>query len=349
MICAAVGTLAVLVLAFGERAADVDWRPRTVTLSGKSTLSDALALLEKQTGNVVNDRRKERSNPTLLLMNKTGTFWQTLDAIGKESGIGFSPYQEDGGVALVDSPYRELKVDHSGMFRFAFKRISVSRDEETQARLCHIALEAAWEPRLKLLFLNFDKGQIAYQANRRAVREDLPRQAADRVTGTRAVELNLRCNAPERSTAKLDALSGAIRAVAIPKMLEFQFAKPAENMKDEKDGVKVRVRAVKTDARQWAVDLEYEHPPGAFDILQSFERDSWMFYNRVWLAWRDAKTQKTVELDPAGESDSKVGPGTVYRFQPAPPKDAVVTLHFRTANRVAAFTTPFSFRDLALP
>ena len=45
-----------------------------------------------------------------------------LDAIGQASGIGFSPYLADGGVALVDSPYRRVPVHYAGLFRIAARR-----------------------------------------------------------------------------------------------------------------------------------------------------------------------------------------------------------------------------------
>src|ERR1051325_1887375 len=102
----------------------VKFPPRTLTLS------DVLNELERQTGNKITDARANKTSPQLTL--RTDTFWKTLDAIGKQEGIGFSAYQEGGGVALADTPYRDLKPHHSGLFRFAFKRIAVSRDEEAR-------------------------------------------------------------------------------------------------------------------------------------------------------------------------------------------------------------------------
>jgi hypothetical protein len=101
------------------------------------TLKDALTILEMQTGNKVLDLRKvHASNPKLML--KSSTFWETLDTLGKEQGIGFSPYHADGAIALIDSPYRPMRTHYSGPFRFAFKRISVTRDEETQTHFSQL-------------------------------------------------------------------------------------------------------------------------------------------------------------------------------------------------------------------
>ncbi len=138
-------------------------------------LEQALADLKKKTGNNVEDRRAHPTNPKLKAV-KTGEFWKTLDAIGKETGIGFSAYQPDSGVALVDKPYRELKTHYSGPFRFAVKRIAVSRDDETQVHTCLVTLDAAWEPRLAMLYLNVNKASVGFGKGL----EELHRQTAQR-------------------------------------------------------------------------------------------------------------------------------------------------------------------------
>ena len=67
---------------------------------------------------------------------------------------------------------------------------------------------------------------------------------------------------------------------------------------------------------------------------------------------RSAK--KTFELDKSQEGPGKEPNGMVYTFEPRgptplPAKDAEVTLHYLTPNRVVAFTVPFTFADLPLP
>jgi hypothetical protein len=335
----------------GERQPIPELKPREVMFSAERlSLQEALDQLGKQTGNVVKDGRKNPSNPLLTLPKKSATFWQALDTIGKQTGVGFSAYQEDGGVALVDAPYRELTTHHSGLFRFALKRIAVSRDDETQAHLCHVTLDAAWEPRLRLLYLNVEQAAVTY-GQKRAVQ--LERQSARPVAGASATEFELRMNAPDRATRKIDLLEGKIRVVGAPKMLEFQFANLAGAKEQEKEGVKVRVRAVKKGTKQWRVELEDEYPRDAFAELQSFEKGAVMDNNRVWLTWHDAQAKKTLELDKILDGPGE-GSGIVYTFEPKgptplPAKDAEVTLHYLTPNRVVAFTAPFKFQELPLP
>jgi hypothetical protein len=313
------------------------------------TLAQALADLKKQTGNTVEDRRSNPTNPRLKLP-KTGDFWKTLDSIGKDTGIAFSAYQPDGGVALVDKPYRELKTHYSGPFRFAVKRVAVSRDDETQAHTCQVTLDAAWEPRFAMLYLNLNQATVAIKKTT----EKLERQTARSVAGVSATEIELHMQAPPRNVAAIDSLKGELRVIGASKMLEFKFAQLAAGQKDEQEGVKVRLSEVKQTASLWAFEILTEYPKGAIVDLESYQ--SWMDNNRVWLAWTDTKTKRTYEVEPSGEAPQASSVGTKIRYyfsvrekMALPPKGVQVVLRYRTPNRVEVFTVPFSFQDLPLP
>lgn len=313
------------------------------------TLQQALADLKKQTGNTIEDRRSNPTNPKFKLA-KSGEFWQTLDAIGKETGIGFSAYQPDGGVALVDKPYRELTTHYSGPFRFAVKRIAVTRDDETQAHTCQVTLDTAWEPRLAMLYLSLDQATVGIKQ----ASEKLDRQTARSVAGASATEIELRMKAPPRTQAKIDSLKGELRVIGAPKMLEFKFAQLTAGQKDEQEGVKVRLSDVKQTASLWAFEIVTEYPKGAIVDLESYQ--SWMDNNRVWLSWTDAKTKRTFEIEPSGEAPQNSAVGTKIRYyfsvrekMALPPKGVEVVLRYRTPNRVEVFTVPFAFQDLPLP
>jgi hypothetical protein len=313
------------------------------------TLEHALADLKKHTGNTVEDRRSHPTNPKLKLA-KVSEFWKTLDMIGKETGIGFSAYQPDGGVALVDKPYRELKTHYSGPFRFAVKRIAVSRDDETQAHTCQLTLDTAWEPHLAMLYLNVNKATVGFGKGV----EELDRQTARSVAGACATEIDLRMKAPPRHVAAIDSLKGELHIIGAPKMLEFKFAQLTAGQKAEQEGVKVLLSDVKQTAKLWAFEIATEYPKGAIVDLESYQ--SWMDNNRVWLTWTDPKSKRTYEIEPSGEAPQASAVGTKIRYyfsvrekMTLPPNGVEVSLRYRTPNRVEVFTVPFSFRDLPLP
>lgn len=341
----------------GENTLPSDLKPREVAFPAeKMPLDEVLAALQKQTGNAVRDRRSQQTNPTIHVPKGPISFWKTLDLVGREAGIGISPYQPDGGVALVDRLYRPTQTDYSGPFRFAFRRIAVTRDEETQSHRCSVTIEGAWEPRLRLLYLGVEGGKVAYRSPKEGVllEESLPGQAARSVANAAATDLELTMKAPARTVASLASLTGTVQAIGAPQTLEFSFAKISAGRISEQAGVKVRVVEVKTLPSRWEIDLETEHPKGAILKLQSFQESDWLQLTRVWLAWIDPKTKKSVALEPTSDYASRKSQGIVYRFEgrdeaPLPPPGAEVSFYYRVPSRIVAFTVPFSFRDLPLP
>lgn len=317
--------------------------PRPVTFNARELPLDAvLKALEKQTGNTIADRRSTRDDPSVKLPAGPSTFWQTLDALG----LGFSPYQLDGGVALVDAPYRKLPTHYSGLFRFTCKRIAVSRDETTQAHRCHVTLDAAWEPRLKPLYLSLHQAEVRIAKQH----EKLDRQSARSVSDTCADEIVLDMTAPARAAAKIDSLTGVLRVVSAAKMLEFQFVKASKGSQAKQEGVKLNVSALKRTAARWTVELSIENPHDAREHLESYQ--SWLDNNRIWLTWGTHR----LEADPNAGEQQDTGRTAKLRYEfvprgktPLPPLDAEVTLHYRTPSRVVAFAVPFEFRDLPLP
>jgi hypothetical protein len=336
-------TVAACFLAAGDERPNPDLSPRPVTFTrNQLPLDSVLTALEKQTGNTIDDRRSKRDYPLVKLPAGPSTFWPTLDALG----LGFSTYQPDGGVALVDAPYRKLRTHYSGLFRFTFKSIVLSRDEATLAHLCHVTLDTAWEPRFQPLYLNLEQAEVRVGKQS----EKLERQTSRSVAGSCAAEIDLRMKAPNRAMMKLDSLEGELRVIGAAKMLEFTFAKVAKGSSAELEGVKVNVTAVKRLVGRWTIDLTIENSHDAREHLGSYQ--SWLDNNRIWLRWGPQR----LEADPNSGEQQDTGKKAKLQYvfvpqgkTPVPPIEAEVTLHYRTPSRVVAFAVPFEFRDLPLP
>ena len=88
-------------------------------------LSEVLKKLSMQTGIAVADHRRTQTNQRVTFNFNGVPFWQALDQIAGATNMGLSLYQADGGVALVDGPYRRLPVSYSGLFRMALKRVTL--------------------------------------------------------------------------------------------------------------------------------------------------------------------------------------------------------------------------------
>ncbi len=335
----------------GTSSADKDLAPKAIAFSAKELdLTTAIAEIQAQTGNVIGDRRLTPSARKLTMPAQPASFWPTLDALCEQAGVSYSVYQPDGGVVLVDGPYRNLRVDTSGLFRFALKRISVTRDDETKSRFANVTLETMWEPRLKPLYLNVEGGAIVVGKTT----EKLERQSVRGVAGSGAAEVELRMAAPDRAVAKIDSLKGTLRVIAIPQMLEFRFAKPAVKQTSTKEGVIVSIVGVKQLPTRWTIDVLIEYPKGAIVPLESFQ--SWMDNNRVWLAWASPTLKKSYTLEPLGEEPLASETGMRFRYEFTPRSGVLLpaaaddyALKMTMPNRVIAITVPFAFQDLPLP
>lgn len=355
-----------LVSSAGGPLPSKDLIPQPIKLApGAIDWKDLLAAIEKQSGNVVSDRRASREAIQVKLLEPAGHFWPLMDAIGKQTGVGFSCYQPDGGVAFVDVPYRALKTHYSGLFRFAVKRMGIHRDDETQTHTCDVTLDVAWEPRFQPLFLHLERATVTFapDAKQKALTQQLERQTAHSVSGAGATEVKLSMAAPERTSPQIASLTGVVNVIGPPKMLDFAFDKLAAIKKgaaprraEPQDGVRVSLTYLETAKERWTVDVEIENPPGAIVPLESFQAESWLDNNRVWLVWTDARTRKVNKLEASGfnQQNSKVGTKLQYYFTPTaqlplPPAGVDCALRYRTPNRVVAISVPFAFRDLPLP
>ncbi len=327
-----------------------DLAPKAVKFEARELdLNAALHEIQTQTGNTITDRRTTPSMPKLTMPAEAASFWPTLDALCEQAGVAYSVYQPDGGLALVNGPFRKLRTSYSSLFRFALKRISVTRDDETKTRFANLTVEAAWEPRLKPLFLNVEGGTVAVGKTT----EKLERQSIRGVAGTGAAELELRVTAPERAVAQIDSLKGSLRVIAIPKMLEFSFPKLVAKETSTKEGVVVTIVGVEQRPTRWTVDVQVEYPEGAIVPLESFQ--SWMDNNRTWLAW-NSPTKKNQVLEPVGESPLPSGKGLRFRYDftprgdvPLPAVAGAYALKLTMPNRVISLSVPFAFQDLPLP
>lgn len=337
--------------------------PRGIAFSAPAlTLQRALAEVATQTGNTIGDLRRQKTNPTVTLPAGKTMFWPALDALAKASGIGYSAYSADAGVALTDTPYRAVPTAYAGIFRIALRRIAVSRDEETQAHHLQLAFDIAWEPRFRPFYIDLRQIKLAYapDARGKALHDTVAGRSAVPVAGRTAIEIDALATAPDRSCPRIASLEGTLWAVGPSKMLAFRFDKLAIQKPGSKgpvappatqDGVTVTIAAIRRQADALLVAVEIENPKGG----PSFEtHQSWLDNNRIVLS-RGAGDRK-MTLTPTGSRDELRGSGAkvVYVFaesaeQRLPATLDGWTLEYETPGRIVELTAPFALKDLALP
>lgn len=341
--------------------------PKTVTLQETNLpLSKALRELANQTGNQVEDRRREKEDVKLVKLDlKNATFWQALDAIAKSADARVSLYERDGKVALMDGPHQLLPVSYSGLFRVTIKGLHLHHVLDSDAHYCEINLEVAWEPRFQPLLMETRPESLIVQDDKgRAI--EIPEEGKGPAPIGRplARTIDVRIPAPQRSAKQLGLFKGKLAVLGPTKMITFTFdklskiEKAAEAKKETKEGVTVNLRELRSEGgggdEVWTVGLLLEYPPDG-PKFESFQ--SWIVNNQIFLEREQAGIKQQFPPNLGYETDDQSDTKAIirYRFGDEPDKKLILgkfsdwKLSYRTPGRIVEVPVPFEFKDVPLP
>jgi len=333
-----------------DAAAAQALQPRTFTLKADNRpLADVLKQLTQQTGMAVVDRRHRQDQRPLAWDFKHVLFWQAVDQIAAATQAGISLCQPEGGIALVDEPYRKLPVSYGGIFRTNFRRISLTHDLEAGSHSCNILLEVAWEPRFQPFYLDPKTIIVLYGPNKTgAVRQVQQKDKGQiPVTGRSTTEIDVQVPAPERSVTTIKALEGSFSVLVPTKMLRFTFdnlkAVPAAKTQE---GVSATLREFLPEEDHWTAKMVLQYPKGG-PRFESYQ--SWLGNNKIALEKIGGKER----WPPSGERILKMTSSQAiieYYFENSSGKDSAQwKLVYDTPGPIVEVTTAFSFKDLLLP
>jgi hypothetical protein len=344
------------------RAWGGDFDAHRVTLQGQMvSVPTALADLGKQTGIVVEDRRKTKSAGAFKLDLKDVTFWQALDGIARAANARLSLYERDGVVALVDGPGIDVpgRLSYDGVFRVALRRMTAVHDLETGSRSLTASVEIAWEPHVRPFLLSTAIGSLAVKDEHNA---SLPAGAEGNspvpVQGRVATTIDLRLPAAARSVTRLALVRGAFQVVAAGKMLTFTFGTlDALERGDSprviaQEGVTAKATKLKLADDVWTVEMALEYPPGG-PRFESFQ--SWLVDNEASLIATEGDRRYPNNGGYANEGTSERRAVLSYSFIDdkqkglARGKPGDWKLAYRTPGVIAEVPIRFEFKDVPLP
>jgi hypothetical protein len=340
--------------------------PRPVTLQEKQMpLATALAELNRQTGNQVEDRRQAKDNVSVKLDLKDVTFWQALDAIAKEADAKVSVFESDGKVALVDGPYQAIPVSYSGLFRASVKRIDLFGSLDSDDHDCIVYLQVAWEPRFRPLFIQRQPTDLVVQDDKgRALEVPEGDSGPAPLGGKAAAEVRVRVAAPRRSATHLGVFKGKMAVIGPSKTLTFTFdklspiTKAADARKETQDGVSVHLRELRnegeSDEQNWVVGLLLDYPAEG-PKFESFQ--SWLVNNEIYLEREKDGLKQRLPANLGYETgDQGVSNALIrYRFGDEPQKNLLLgkfsdwKVVYVTPGKIAELPFTFEFKDLPLP
>ncbi|MGA7498303.1 MAG: hypothetical protein WBX00_16365, partial [Isosphaeraceae bacterium] len=185
-----------------------------VTIQAKAIrLSEALGLIQKQTGNGITDLREqlggETTNPAFDLDIHDVPFHEALDRVARLAEVSVNAFTGDGTIGITAGmPSKDPLIQYVGPFRVAFKQLTEVRDLQAGTSAAGAQLEVAWEPRLRPMLLTLKSDGLAVKDDQnRAVKPQAMMESNEVVLRPEnpAVEMNLNLEAPDRSAVKLSS------------------------------------------------------------------------------------------------------------------------------------------------
>jgi hypothetical protein len=339
-----------------EQASEpVNLEASRVTIQAKGIrLSEAIAQLQKQTGNAIMDMREqlgaELTNPALDLDLRDEPFFEALDRVAVAADVSITASTGDGSIGIVSgTPPKNPHVVYEGPFRIALKQFTAVRDLQAGTAAANAQIELSWEPRLRPMLMSLksegleikdDKGQeiqpqTRMESNDVVLRPENP-----------AVEINLNIETPQRSATKLSILSVKSQITLPAALKTFHFPSLAEeNVTLKHSDVTVTLENVEIDEQVWKVNVEVVYPD-AGPAFESYRQG--LFNNRLWLQKADgSRFEHNGGFSNTSSDGGKLG--FEYVFVDVPGKPADYQLVYETPAKVVTIPLAFKFKDVPLP
>jgi len=326
-----------------------------VTIQAKAIrLSEALGLIQKQTGNGITDLREqlggETTNPAFDLDIHDVPFHEALDRVARLAEISVNAFTGDGTIGITaGTPSKDPLIQYVGPFRVAFKQLTEVRDLQAGTSAAGAQLEVAWEPRLRPMLLTLKSDGLAVKDDKnREVKPQTMMESNEVVLRPEnpAVEMNLNLEAPDRSAVKLSSFR--IKAdVTLPAGIKtFRFPSLAqENVTQKQGDVSATLQNVEIDEQVWKVNVELVYP-GNGPAFESYRQG--LFNNRIWLQKADgSRFEHNGGFSNTSSDGGKLG--FEYLFVDAPGRPADYQLVYETPSKVVTIPLEFEFKNVPLP
>jgi hypothetical protein len=346
--------------ALEKRAAEQSTQGSKFSISGKMTLAELRASIEKQTDNRIVDYRQrfsqQETNPQLALEIKNAPFWQALDVILDKTNLSIYPYSGSDGLALVDRDHGELprskRGTYAGPLRLEVSRLVAERRPAVENGTLRVNLEVAWEPRLApITFLQPLKDIQAIDDQGNPLRVEGPETTLEAPSqGGTGVELVLPFVAPPHSVSNIASLKGTLTAILPGKVEAFEFSKLGDATKplfkpieQKKAAAHVLLEQVRKNNEIWEVfvRIRFDDAGNSLDAHRS-----WILENEAILVGKDKKPVEKAGSFSTVRSAGELG--MAYQFEITEPIDEY-TFVYKTASSISSLPLKYELKNLPLP
>jgi hypothetical protein len=329
-----------------------------ITLHARAVpLSQILAAFQEQSGNVIVDYRRQFGQPVIdspltLRFDKT-PFWPALDRLLDEARLALYPYAQQGAIGVVAADAKRVarvgRASYSGPFRFEAVRVVARRDlRSAEGQSLVVTLEAAWEPRLKIIYLLHRMADVRAVDERGGPLPVADRDAQPEVSaggGVPVVKLDISFRLPPREVREIARLRGKLLATVAGKIETFRFARLSEvkNVEQRIAGVTVVLEEVRKSGQAWEVRMRVRFDD-AGDALASHRQ--WVFANPAYLEGADRRAIVYDTFETTAQSKNEVG--LAYRFNTHRPLSELAFV-YQTPGVIMTREFDYDLREIRLP
>jgi len=351
--------------ALGQASGKATLVASKITLAAKAvTLSDAIAAIQRQSGNEIVDARGERgqpvTNPDVAVDWKDKGFWEVLDELASKTGVGYYLHTDARQIELIMEPQRNKPTAYAGPLRIQLNQVVRQINFDDGRKECVLDFEFAWEPRVRPILFELKPQNLEViddQDRKIAVEESPnPQQAEGEGMSLKAsvssseivTQFIVRLSQPNKGAEKIKSLSGKLDVLVPANIQSFEFdaLAKAKDVKKQSGNVTVILEKFKElDTGLWSADvlLQFDSKSEAFESYET-----WFYDNEAFLQRADGTRFANNGGQTLTESDEgRVG--IQYRFVDAPGKMADYKFVYKTPATIVRESVPFELKDIELP
>jgi len=342
-----------------QQAANVAADASTITLRADAMrLSKILAAFERQSGNTILDGRGQfgqpATDPRLKVDFDKVPFWPALDRLLDLAGMTVYPYAERPAIEVVAAGAENRRagggrVCCTGPLRIEPTEVTARRGlRRSDDRSLAVAIEVAWEPRVRLIRLVnrlSDLSAIDNRGNRLPVADPAAELEAAGVDRGTAAKFDLPFRLPSRDAREIASLKGLLTATIAGKIETFRFGELADAKSVTKRIAAVTVTLEGVQKTEDGLDVRLlVRFDDAGDALASHR--TWIFDNPAYLQGPDGKPIRYESYDTTAQNKDTVG--LSYRFITGLPLDQLCFV-YQTPGAIINRAYRYDLTGIELP
>ena len=339
----------------------------TVTLPpGEMPLSQVLAAISKQTGNLIVDDRAEAgqtSDDVLVRVDFDKTpFWPALDRVLDSAVLTVFDRGGERGLHLLNRPPatspRAAQVQYAGPFRLEPLRFEAVRDLRNAERSSlQFFVEVRWEPRLQPFAIvhPLDAVRVLGPGGSTIAVEDVDEPIGTLIrSGANQTELEIPIAVASRPLQRLEKISGKFLAAVPGPLEEFRFddlpvaaknGRPKPVSRNKNDTV-ISIDEVRSNNDVWEVAVRIQFAKGGESIES---RPAWMLGNEAYFVDVEGKRIEAGGYEENRTLRSGRGEVGINYFFDLPSGPEKLSFVYRTPVVIMELPVDYEFRDLQLP